>query len=139
MSYVGSHPQELERDYPYKAQNGHCSYSSSKGKVKSTHVHHVTTNSVSQLKAALNRGPVAVSVEADKTPFHSYTGGVINTTACGINTDHAIIAVGYSDDYYIVRNSWGASWGEKGYVRIKAVDGVGICAIQKKPVYPDTN
>jgi len=91
------------------------------------------------LKAALNKGPVSVAVEADKTPFSHYTGGVINTTACGTNTDHAVTAVGYTDNYFIVRNSWGAGWGEKGYVRIKAVDGVGICAIQKNPVFPSTD
>ena len=38
--------------------------------------------------------------------------------------------------YYIVRNSWGASWGVDGYVKIAIVDGAGICGIQMDPVYP---
>jgi hypothetical protein len=55
--------------------------------------------------------------------------------------DHGVTAIGYGVDtvkgeYYIVRNSWGASWGLKGYVNIAIVDGPGICGIQMEPVYP---
>ena len=54
--------------------------------------------------------------------------------SCGFDLDHAVAAVGYGTetdkDYYIVRNSWGKDWGEDGYVRIAAVEGVGICGIQ---------
>jgi hypothetical protein len=63
-----------------------------------------------------------------------YHSGILDTTACGTNLDHAVAAVGYGTeggkDYYIVRNSWGASWGDKGYIKIAAVDGEGICGIQ---------
>ena len=55
--------------------------------------------------------------------------------------DHAVTAIGYGNDgtqnYYIVRNSWGPLWGDKGYVKIAAVPtGPGICGIQQFPVYP---
>ena len=55
--------------------------------------------------------------------------------------DHAVTIVGYGNDgtqnYYIVRNSWGSSWGDKGYVKIAATPtGSGICGIQQFPVYP---
>ena len=58
----------------------------------------------------------------------------MNSKSCGTNTDHAITAVGYGtengEEYYLVRNSWGASWGDKGYIKIAAVDGgPGICGI----------
>jgi len=63
-----------------------------------------------------------------------YTSGVMDSTACGTNLDHAVAAVGYGTeggkDYYIVRNSWGASWGDQGYIKIAAVEGKGICGIQ---------
>jgi len=75
--------------------------------------------------------------------FHQYTSGIITSTDCGTSLDHAVVAVGYGQengtDYYVVRNSWTASWGEKGYVRIAAVEGEGICGIQKLSVYPKTN
>jgi len=57
----------------------------------------------------------------------------LNSPKCGTDLDHAITAVGYGSeneqDYYIVRNSWGVSYGEQGYVRIAAVEGKGICGI----------
>ena len=139
MQWLETHGQELESAYPYHATDGSCKYDSAKGKVKSTSVHSVTKNSVSQLKAAIQNGPTAVAVQANTTPFGHYSGGIINTSACGTNTDHAIVAVGYAENYYIVRNSWGTGWGEKGYGRIAAVEGAGICGIQTNPVYPSTN
>jgi len=138
MQFLETHAEELEADYPYKGVDGKCAEVATKGKVKATAVHSVTPNSVTQLKAAVVKGPVSVAVEADTAPFSHYTGGIINTTACGTKTDHAVVVVGYADNYYIVRNSWGTAWGEKGYVRIAAVDGIGICAIQSNPAYPDT-
>jgi hypothetical protein len=71
-----------------------------------------------------------------------YTGGVMDSAECGTNLDHAVAAVGYGTDsesgkdYYIVRNSWGASWGDSGYIKIAAEEGKGICGIQMQSVYP---
>jgi cathepsin L len=57
-----------------------------------------------------------VTVEADTTVFQSYRSGILDSKACGTNLDHAITAVGYGTengvDFYIVRNSWGAGWGD---------------------------
>ena len=63
-----------------------------------------------------------------------YNGGVLDSTACGTSLDHGVLAVGYdasaSEPYYKVKNSWGADWGEDGYVRIAMNgDGAGICGI----------
>jgi len=96
-----------------------------------------TPYSRSALKASIEKQPTSVSVQADKSPFRYYKGGIITGTACGTDTDHAITAVGYGTDngveYYKVRNSWGSSWGEHGYVRIGVEEGIGVCAIQKHP------
>jgi len=54
--------------------------------------------------------------------------------------DHAVLAVGYGSengvDYYLVKNSWTANWGENGYVRIGIQDGFGVCGIQMEPIFP---
>jgi cathepsin L len=75
--------------------------------------------------------------------FQGYTSGILNSARCGTNLDHGVLAVGYGSqngqDYYIVKNSWGASWGEKGFIRIAAVDGAGICGIQLDSSQPKTN
>jgi len=90
--------------------------------------------------AAVAEGPVSVAIEADTFVFQFYSGGVFKEAGCGTNLDHGVAVVGYGneggDDYYIVRNSWGPSWGEQGYIKIAAVEGDGICGIQMQPVYP---
>jgi len=69
-----------------------------------------------------------------------YKSGVLNNTNCGTTLDHAVLAVGYGvengENYWLVKNSWGTSWGENGYIKIAAVDGQGICGIQMGPLYP---
>lgn len=59
---------------------------------------------------------------------------------CPANIDHAISAVGWGvegkQNYYIVRNSWGSSWGEDGYVRIQLSDGEGVCGINQYVYQP---
>tara|TARA_B110000285_G_scaffold215724_1_gene262359 strand:- start:237 stop:524 length:288 start_codon:yes stop_codon:yes gene_type:complete len=92
--------------------------------------------------AAISQGPVSVTVEADKIAFQGYTGGILNSAACGTNLDHAITAVGFGNkngqSYYIVRNSWGPTWGDRGYIMIAAVEGTkGICGIQQTSVWPN--
>ena len=69
-----------------------------------------------------------------------YSGGILDSVACGTQLDHAVTAVGYGkqgdQEFYIIRNSWGPSWGENGYIKIAAVEGDGICGIQQVSVYP---
>lgn len=102
----------------------------------------VPKRNAAQLHAAVDKGPVSVSVEADKAPFQHYKSGILNSPLCGTNLDHAVVAVGYGDDYYIVRNSWGPSWGEEGYVRIGTKEGLlgaGVCGILKDNSWPTTD
>jgi len=103
----------------------------------------VTSNSNTAFRTAVAIGPLSVAIEADQSAFQFYTGGVFTGT-CGKNLDHGVLVVGYGTDgsnpYYIVKNSWGTSWGEKGYMRM--VDkstlngGSGQCGILSEPSYP---
>jgi C1A family cysteine protease len=92
------------------------------------------------MKSALLVGPLAVSIEADQSAFQSYRSGIFNTTACGTSLDHATNVVGWGTssgtDYWIMRNSWGSSWGESGYMRLAITNGSGVCGIQMAPLYP---
>jgi cathepsin L len=143
MTYIETHGQELTSAYPYTAKDGTCRYKSSLGKVNVKSINNVQSRSIPQLKAAIAMGPTSVTVEADRSVFQQYTGGILNSSACGTNLDHAITAIGYgtsgTQDYYIVRNSWGASWGDHGYINIAAVSGVGICGIQQTSLWATTN
>ena len=130
-------------DYPYTATDGSCHYDGDLiTKVKPSGYTAVTPNSALALKTAIADGPVSVAIEADTFVFQFYSGGILNSALCGTNLDHGVVAIGYGVDatkgeYYIVRNSWGASWGMKGYINIAIKDGQGICGIQMEPVYPN--
>jgi C1A family cysteine protease len=144
--YAESHPVELESSYPYTSGNGvtgSCSYNKANGVVDVTSYSNVKADNVSQMKAAVTSHPVSVAIEADKAVFQAYTSGVLDSTKCGTSLDHAVLVVGYGtesgEDYWLVKNSWGASWGENGYLKIAIVDGEGICGIQMQPAYPETN
>jgi KDEL-tailed cysteine endopeptidase len=128
-----------QSDYPYKAVDQSCKT----GKARNapiTAFTDVPVNSAAALKAAIAQQPVSVAIEADTFTFQSYTSGVINDASCGTNLDHGVVAVGYNDSdripYYLVRNSWGTSWGDKGHVKIGIQDGAGICGIQMAASYP---
>jgi C1A family cysteine protease len=134
----------LESQYAYTAHDDTCNTSvvTADGVTLVASYHDVTENSPSALVAALNVGPVAVAVNAGSLGFQLYSSGILKRF-CGTNLDHGIVAVGYGSDngtdYYIVRNSWGSSWGEQGYVRIlrTADEGKpGVCGIQMAASYP---
>ena len=123
MAYVQSNGgQVLESDYVYTAADGTCRASQYKTVAGVSAINNVATKSQNALIAAIAQGPVSVTVEADKAVFQRYTSGILNSKLCGTRLDHAITAVGYGVQngvtYYIVRNSWGASWGDQGYINI---------------------
>ena len=133
-----------EDAYPYTSgagDSGTCEQASLVSTDVGTTGHFfVTEDNIDEMKAAVAQQPVSVSIEADKSVFQLYSSGVFDSTACGTNTDHATLVVGYASDsdgdYWIMKNSWGTSWGEDGYMRVAIVAGEGICAIQSSPVYP---
>merc|ERR1719263_2259801 len=134
-----------DSDYPYTSgttrTTGECDADSHQGQVTISDFYGVKPGVVDYLKAGITQQPIAVGIEADSLVFHLYSGGVLDSTDCVTDLDHAVIAVGWgtdetAGDYYIVRNSWGASWGDKGYIKIAAVEGDGICGIQMQPSFP---
>ena len=119
-----------EADYPYKAVDEKCK--------KCTPVSTITgfadvwmdekhPGNETALMAAVQLGPVSVAIEADQPVFQLYTSGVISSSSCGgkkeDDLDHGVLVTGYGTDstgvdYWIVKNSWGPKWGEKGFVRL---------------------
>jgi C1A family cysteine protease len=125
---------QTEADYPYTSgtgRTGTCSFVASKVAVKITG-YKAVAKSESSLEAALNSGPVSICLAATK--FQTYTGGILST--CDNNVDHCVQGVGYdsTSNYWLVRNSWGTSWGESGYIRIAR--GKDLCKIADDVTYP---
>jgi hypothetical protein len=141
--YAQSNAIELEVDYPYKAVDQTCTSDASLGKVNATSHARVPGYSVAQMKAAIDRQPISVTVEADQMTFQSYKSGVL-MTGCGTSLDHAVLAVGYGvengNEFYLVKNSWNTTWGDQGYIKIGITgDDAGVCGIQMQNYYPTTN
>jgi C1A family cysteine protease len=104
----------------------------------------VQTNSDSAMMSALAQQPVSIAIEADQAAFQLYKSGVFDAT-CGSNLDHGVLAVGYGTlngkDYYKVKNSWGDSWGDAGYILLArggTMPKAGQCGILSgPPSYPN--
>jgi len=152
FKYAKSNPLCSEDSYPYEAKDGKCRVSGCTKAWTKGHVSgykglapfvRLVPASLNAMMSAVVQQPVSVSIEADKDVFHFYKSGVV-TGACGQMPDHGVLVVGYGTDekygdYWKIKNSWGASWGEAGYVRIlggSAPAGRGECAILNSPSYP---
>jgi C1A family cysteine protease len=141
VEYAAKNGLEVESDYPYTARDGKCKYQKSKAINVANAYQFVTANSTDQLKNALVSGPVSVLVEADESAFQFYSSGVVRKN-CGADLDHAVLAVGYQKlglyEAFIVKNSWGTSWGSDGYIFIGTDStqnkGQGVCGILAQPL-----
>jgi len=125
-----------EKDYPYKAVDGTCTYDESKG-VTNVRKYGQSHGTSANLNNLYKKGPLNVAVAAGNDVFRQYTSGIITLDqGCPTAVDHAIVAVGYGQEngtkYYIVRNSWGSGWGEDGFVRIATGSSVGVCGINEE-------
>jgi len=132
-----------EDDYPYVARQSWRCKEQGCAKVDSITGYSDVAQSTAALEAACNKGPVSIAIEADQSSFQQYNSGVL-TAACGTGLDHGVLLVGYgtdgADDYWKVKNSWGADWGESGYIRFcrncNANRGKGQCGILMSASYP---
>jgi len=128
---------ETESSYPYTSgssgDTGKCKFSSSNTAV-SIRGYTAVSRGESNLKKALNDGPVSICLAADA--FQFYSSGVLKY--CPGQIDHCVQAVGYDDSsadpYWVVRNSWANDWGENGYVRV--AQGKNLCKLSDDVTFP---
>lgn len=114
-----------EKDYPYKAiETGKCSFDKTKGINKIIKYEHGKEGDETYLRDILaEKGVCDVAIDAGSYSFQLYSGGIYDEPSCSTYLlNHAVGCIGYGVDngvdYWIVRNSWGASWGESGYIRM---------------------
>jgi C1A family cysteine protease len=132
-----------ESDYPYEVKQGKCKPNKVRNHVvKIRGRKDVDGNNEAALEVAVAQQPVAVSINSAPINQH-YIGGVFDGPCNPEKIDHSVTIVGYGAEsdgrkYWIVRNSWGQEWGEKGYFRFKrrVKDARGTCGIAVEPNYP---
>jgi len=134
FKYLETVGVESDADYEYQGTDGTCALDATKVKAKITGFHYAGTEDETQLKQLLfENGPFAIAMNA--TPLQFYFWGIFNPWFEFIcnpkELNHGVLLVGYGvssgTGYWIVKNSWGSYWGEKGYFRIIA--GKGACGI----------
>ncbi|KAL6650396.1 hypothetical protein ACP70R_009321 [Stipagrostis hirtigluma subsp. patula] len=132
-----------ESNYPYKASDGTCNTNKESNDAATIKGYEdVPANDEASLLKAVANQPVSVAVDGGDSHFRFYKGGVLSGD-CGTELDHGIAAVGYgvaSDGtkYWLMKNSWGTSWGEDGYIRMERdiADEEGMCGLAMQPSYP---
>jgi cathepsin L len=132
---------DTEDSYKYTARGGTCKFSPSNIGATLTSFKDVSKGSESGLASALQSvGPVSVAIDASRSSFQFYHSGVYYEKTCSSSQlDHGVLAVGYGtqsgSDYYIVKNSWGTSWGMSGYI-LMSRNKQNNCGIATAASYP---
>ncbi|XP_078392136.1 cathepsin L-like isoform X2 [Cetorhinus maximus] len=126
-----------EREYPYRGRNGHCAFKQSKAIAKIQTYRNIRPDEEEMKIWVAHSGPIVISMNA--TGLQGYRRGIIRPGAYACDNfrlNHVMLVVGYGTSrgypYWIIKNSWGADWGEKGYFRIYR--GEGACGINKLPI-----
>lgn len=132
-----------EAAYPYVGKWGACALHGCRASYPPRDVLRVPSGNETALVSAVANQPVAVAVQASSRKFQFYKSGVFDDPGCGRAADHAVVLVGYGTDpgekpYFLLRNSWGAHWGEDGYMRLVrgARDPVRTCGVTLFASFP---
>lgn len=123
--------------YPYRTNhsNNHCIEMKNQSVVSiSNYCLRFGATDQAMQQILLNYGPSYVLVEQNKTWADKYDGRIINKWECGENVTHSVLLVGYTPDYWILKNSWGSDWGDKGYLKL-ARNG-NVCGVNTEIGYP---
>lgn len=133
-----------EAVYPYMAVDQTCTVDPSTFKLSVGHSMNITEGDEVELKEAVYKQPVSVAFQV-VDDFSGYTSGVYTSTNClngPSDVNHAVLAVGYGNDsasgldYWLIKNSWGTAWGDKGFFKIER--GVNMCGIAECNAYPES-
>lgn len=139
IKYIGG--LETEAAYPYTGKDGVCKFSSENAAIQVLDSVNITLGAEDELKhaVALVR-PVSVAFQV-VNGFRAYKSGVYTTDTCGstpMDVNHAVLAVGYGVEkgvpYWLIKNSWGADWGDEGYFKMEM--GKNMCGVATCASYP---
>ncbi|XP_022908930.1 cathepsin L-like peptidase [Onthophagus taurus] len=137
-----NHGIDTENTYPYEAEDDKCRYNPRNSGATDKGFSDISSGNEEDLVAAIATvGPISVAIDAGHESFQFYSEGVYYEPQCSSQElDHGVLAVGYGktdegEEYYIVKNSWGTTWGDKGYVKM-ARNRNNHCGIATQSSYP---
>ncbi|CAD7094065.1 unnamed protein product [Hermetia illucens] len=110
-----------DRDYPYRAKEKHCRFAKELAVVQISSWAILPKHDEEAIKVAVATiGPVAVSINASPQTFQLYSNGIYDDPDCSADmVNHAMLVVGYTPEYWIMKNWWGDNWGDGGYMKIR--------------------
>ncbi|XP_061456725.1 procathepsin L-like [Rhineura floridana] len=135
---MGNRGINSERTYPYEGKNGPCRFQPWDRAATCSSYTYIPQGNEGALEQAVGSvGPVSVAVDA--SDFQFYHQGIYSNSKCGTQLNHAVLAIGYCTDvqqgpYWILKNSWGPTWGENGYMRL--AKGFNLCGVANAASYP---
>jgi cathepsin L len=141
FNYLKDSGVESESDYPYSGKEGECDYSIDRVVTTiSGYVNVRRYNETMLLEAVAKVGPISVSIDGSSRGFQFYKDGVFDDPWCSkFYLNHAALVVGYGYErgksHWIVKNSWGTSWGQEGYILMSRNNG-NQCGIASRASYP---
>jgi cathepsin L len=132
---------DTEQSYPYTAQDGTCHFKKANVGATCTGFVDIPTGDEEALKKAVATvGPISVAIDASHESFQTYSSGVYDEEDCSPDQlDHGVLVVGYGSedgkDYWLVKNSWGTTWGMSGYLKMSRNKN-NQCGIATQASYP---
>jgi len=131
---------ETDADYPYLGEDGTCNVTKGLEQDPITGFQYAipqgSTDEIGMATFLASNQPISTAVDASS--WSTYSSGILTADQCGQNIDHGVQIVGYNgldkNGYWVIRNMWGADWGENGFIRLQF--GANTCGLTSLPTAP---
>ena len=128
-------------DYPYQGTDNSCRHQTGKKIASKADMSKFgRLGSVAEMKDRIQQGPLSIGVSAGNDCWQFYESGILSSANnCPTSLDHGVVVVGLDESgdqpYWLVQNSWGSSWGDRGFIKMAVEGGDGVCGMNMEAEY----